>query len=143
MPAKQYPTEFQEQAALIEWASVRRHRDRRLSEWFVLINNESLMSLLTKPARRYAYWGRLVKMGFRRGASDLLLACPESGYAGLWLEMKRQRAAYGGEAAQANAVRDEQAEFHEQMRAAGYATSVAYGWHEATQVIEAYLGGRP
>jgi hypothetical protein len=139
MTSRPRATEFQEQATLIDWAARRKHAGRRLSEWLVLINNESLMSVLASPARRYAYWNRLVKMGFRRGASDLLFAWPAGGRHGLWIEMKRERAFYGQQRAQDSAVRPEQILFHEQMASAGYSVVVAYGWQEAAAAIETYL----
>jgi hypothetical protein len=137
--ARVFATEFQEQATLIEWAARRKHAGRPLSEWVVLINNESLMSMLKTPGQRYAFWHRLLRMGFRRGASDLLFAWPAGGRHGLWIEMKRVRAYYGGERSQASAVRTEQGMFQEQMAAAGYGVVVAYGWQEAAAAIESYL----
>lgn len=143
-PASPYATEHQEQMTLLAWAGTVLLRDRPLSQWLLMIPNESLLSMIAPGGRRYAYWAKLLKMGFRKGASDLLLAYPvfgePAGMAGLWIEMKRRREAFSGPSAFKAAVSDAQTDFHLQMRSAGYGTAVAYGWEEARDVINAYLG---
>lgn len=124
---------------LLAWASTQRLKDRRLSDWLVMIPNESLLSMIAPGARRYAYWTKLLKMGFRKGASDLFLAYPASDSAGLWIEMKRRSEAFRCESEMRAALKGNQIEFHTQMRSVGYATSAAFGWEQARDIINDYL----
>ena len=58
---------------LVAWAATVRLLDRPLSQWLMMIPNESLISMIAPGGRRYAYWAKLLKLGFRKGAADLLL----------------------------------------------------------------------
>lgn len=73
----------------------------------------------------------LVRMGFRKGASDYLLTRPVGLFAGLWLEMK----APGG------VLSEEQSIFLAEQRMAGYAACVTWGCAAAVSAVALYLGG--
>ncbi len=128
---------------LIAWASTQALAGKRLSEWLVMIPNENLLSMIAPGGRRYAYWAKLQKLGFRRGASDLMLAFPHSSKAGLWVEMKRRRDAFPYPSTADRSVSDHQSDFQAQMVNAGYAAVVAFGWEEARTAIQSYLSTSP
>jgi len=134
------PLEQDEQIALVEWASWQRIPEGRLIDYLVMIPNESLLSLLPKGHRRFRYWERLKRMGFTEGAADLQLALPRAPWPGLWIEMKRQREAFGTERAIAAAVSENQSAFGKRMQAVGYQWVAAYGWEEARDHLLRYLG---
>jgi hypothetical protein len=136
---RRHATEHQEQMALIAWAQTVHFSGHRLADWIVMIPNESLMSSIPAGPRRYAYWNKLLKLGFRKGASDLLLAVPTGGFSGLWIEMKRRREAFPGKAELGRAVKADQGAFMRQMDSVGYRTAVAYGWEEARVFVRAYI----
>ena len=75
--------------------------------------------------------GQRMEPGLKSGVPDVTLPVPRSGYHGLYLELKRK----GGR------LRDEQAEWLENLRRAGYAARVAYGYEEAWVTLIAYLDG--
>ena len=137
-----YPYESDEQAAVVDWAQLHRTPEgSRVFDHLVMIPNESLLRGL--PARvAYAHMRRLRQRGFRDGASDLFLAYPASALHGLWVEMKRQRAAFGTPGRAAAAVSSEQQDFGSTMVRCGFGFVVAYGQREATDAIEAYLDNR-
>lgn len=81
--------------------------------------------------------------GLKPGVTDLELANPvfvpaqgfnavERLYCGLFLEMKKPQRSYG--------TSEAQEAFMQEMRGAGYATAVAYGWYQAVGIILYYLG---
>lgn len=73
--------------------------------------------------------GRLKAEGLRAGVSDLFLAVPRGGYAGLFIEMKTPK----------GRVSDEQKEFQARAIGQGYWATVARGWDQARAEIEGYL----
>jgi hypothetical protein len=75
--------------------------------------------------------GQLKAMGLRAGVSDLFLAVPRGGYAGLFIEMKTPK----------GRVSEEQKEFQAHAIAQGYWATVARGWDQARAEIESYLKG--
>ena len=115
------PTESEEQGRVVRWA-------RQMS-----LINPALRMLISVPngSRRDAATGvKLVREGLSKGFPDLLLLWPRGNIHGLAIEMKRRIGA---------TVRPEQQEWHERLKAAGYAVRVAYGASEAIQAIEEYL----
>lgn len=68
--------------------------------------------------------------GVRPGVPDLFLPVPIGRYVGLWIELK----------APDGRVSAVQSEFMERLVRMGYAGMVAYGWREAADGIESYLG---
>ena len=116
-----YPSEHQEQSALIRWAW---YRSATLPEL-------NLLFAIPNGGRRDAATGAMLKReGTKRGVPDLFLAVARGSCAGLFLELKRRE---GGR------ISPEQADWHDRLRAAGYAVVVAYGFDEAVRAIESYL----
>lgn len=133
-----YPKEEAEQRVVIEWA-----------RWIPapgawLCQRRTLGDFLIHPAnggsRRPVEAAIFKGLGVKPGVSDLLLALPLHGYAGLWLEMKRARGYYVSERARHKAVSAAQRAWLALMEEAGYAVGVAYGADEAIKAIENYLG---
>ena len=117
----EYPSESQEQAAVVRWA------------WYRSATIPELQNLISVPngSKRDAATGaKLVREGLKRGFPDLALFIPRSGYGALFIEMKRRHNAV---------VRPNQAEWHERLRKSGYAVVVAHGAEEAIRAIERYL----
>lgn len=75
--------------------------------------------------------------GVKAGAPDLMVPIPRRQERGLFVELKTEdrRPKRGG----AGGVADVQNDYHEFLRAQGYAVVVAYGWQEAVAAIRDYL----
>ena len=123
MNAAAYPTEHEEQCAVIEWAAYMRHTYPALVWLFAIPNG---------GARHKAVAAKLVQEGVKRGVPDLFLPYPVGGWHGLWLEMKR----HGG------VWRAEQKEFCEYARAAGYVYALCWSTDEAIAALTDYLEGK-
>ncbi|RLM26570.1 hypothetical protein BIY29_05510 [Brenneria alni] len=113
--------ELEEQAALIKWAAMATVNGIRPGRYLIHIPNEG------KRGPKAAADAK--RLGMRAGVSDLLLALPCGGYAGLWIEMK----AAGGKPTPG------QLEWQELMRSAGYRAEICYGFDAARAEIEEYL----
>lgn len=133
-----FPTEAQEQKAVIDWAKLIRIEEGLLVEHLVMIPNESILGRAT-PGERRAILAGMHSRGMKAGASDLFLAVPRGTFHGLWIEMKRDRRAFRSEREADAAWKPAQREFAERRRAAGYRAEVCYGWVAARDVIESYL----
>lgn len=99
---------------------------------------------------RARYMASLKAQGFRAGVSDIVIAYPTigddfggdwSGHCGAYIELKRDRASYGGPAAIASAIRAEQADWLRLMHKVGYYVAVPYGLEEFQSVVRSYLSG--
>lgn len=88
--------------------------------------------------RHKATAGRLKAEGVRAGVPDLCLPVPRNGYGALYIELKAPREP--GSTKRAGKLSPAQSEFGRQLIAAGNAWSVCFGWEEARQHIEGYLG---
>lgn len=73
---------------------------------------------------------RLKAEGVRAGVPDVFLAIPAQGYHGLFLELKAPK----------GRVSPDQKTMLETLRASGYACCVCFGWDEAREAVEGYLG---
>ncbi|HEJ7884328.1 TPA: VRR-NUC domain-containing protein [Serratia liquefaciens] len=113
--------ELEEQAALIEWADKTIIDGIRIGDYLIHIPNEGKRG--PKAARDAK------RLGLRAGVSDLFLALPRGGYAGLWLEMK----AIDGK------PWAEQVSWLNKMIGAGYAAVLCYGFIQAKERIDSYL----
>lgn len=113
--------ELEEQAAVITWAKKTDIGGIRIGEYPIHIPNEGKRG---PKARK-----DVKRLGLRAGASDLFLALPRGGYAGLWLEMK----AIDGKPTA------EQVSWLETMRTVGYDVALCYGYLQAKKKIEIYL----
>jgi hypothetical protein len=123
------PTEGDECAALLQWASITRYQQWRLSQLLIMIPNGT--KLFGTPKERAMQMARMKRLGFRSGVFDYLLPIPRAPYPGLWLELKRR---------QLGVVSDEQGLFKLDMEVLGWKTAIAKGWEEAKDAINDYLG---
>jgi hypothetical protein len=118
-----------EERASIDFVDAFRRQWPRLDGHLVHVPNQRRVS----PGRRGAVThALLVRMGFRKGCSDYILAWPVAPFHGLWLEMK----------AEGGSVTSEQLEHLAKMRNVGYASCVTWGTWAALYAVQEYLGGR-
>jgi hypothetical protein len=76
------------------------------------------------------------RMGEVVGASDLFLAYPSCGFAGLWLEVKPEKF----KANKSNSAHiNQQLDFIESMREVGYDGEMVVGSKEGIEVIKSYM----
>ncbi len=115
-----YPTEEQEQTAVMHWAAMAAGRWSELRMLFHIPNGGK--RLKTEAARFRA-------AGVRSGVPDLFLPCARGGYHGIWIEMK----AVGGR------VSAEQARWQTELLGQGYMCAVCYGADAAIATIEKYM----
>lgn len=114
-----FPSESDEQKALIKWWSV------QFPQWDILlfhIPNGGLRNLKTAV--------RLKSEGVKAGVADLFLAVPNMEYHGLFIEMKRQ---------QGNKQTELQKIFQDEVEKQGYKYILARGWEKAKTGILEYL----
>lgn len=115
--------EFQEQCAVILWASARYEEDP--IKWRDL---DLLHCSLNGVPLTKAQAGRAKAQGMKAGVYDLLLPVPIGGYHGLFIEMKSEE---GRES-------DDQKEFGRRVRSLGYKAVTCYGAAEARLAIREY-----
>lgn len=132
--------ESKEQQAVIQWSEYQQipQFHLKLRKFLFAIPNGSHLSGDGKARARQM--GVLKKEGLTPGASDLMLAWPNQGYAGLFIEMKKDRGEFRSDSAANSAVSDVQLDFLDHMAFAGYAVSVCYGATEAISTIMSYMG---
>lgn len=119
------PTEFQEQCALVAWI---KHQPK-IAPYLIKITNEG------KRTRLQGF--HLKSMGMQPGVSDLFLAYPTGQFAGLWLEIKRNRAYTPSE--MRSSSWEAQIQFIARMKQVGFAAEVCYGFEHGKRIIETYL----
>jgi hypothetical protein len=115
------PTESQEQVTLFVWAGRESERYPALA-LLVHIPNGGLRDKMTAA--------RLKREGVKPGFPDLMLPVQRGGYAGLFVEMKRQK---GG------VVSAEQKAWITRLRGEGYKVEVCKGWEMARESLLSYL----
>ena len=121
---KHFQREFHEGVALCHWwafEAIRRGMDQRL---LIHIGNETGGA---GPIR--GHQNKL--LGVRAGVFDYFLFVPRQGYHGLALELK---------VAKTGRVSPAQKEMMKILEAQGYVCRVCYGWGEARDAIDGYLG---
>ena len=121
------PPERDEQRALVQWLSYH----PILKDFFHKTNNEG---------KRTPLQGHQLKtMGLRPGVSDLFIYYPSKSrtYAGLWLEVKRNKKYSKSERTSPTWIAQEK--FIETVKSVGFAAFFCYGWVDGTQAIEQYL----
>ena len=114
-------TEAQEQKMLFAWAGWMTSRWPEL-ELMHHVANEGKRSLVGNV--------ELNRQGRKKGVPDICLPVARKKANGLYIELKRQ----GGR------LTPEQKEWLERLREQGYHAAVAYGWEQAREIIEEYLG---
>lgn len=115
-----YPTEEEEQTAVMHWAAMAAGRWPELRLLFHIPNGGK---------RSKSEAARFRAAGVRSGVPDLFLPCSRGGYHGLWIEMK----AMGGR------VSREQEQWHKDLLEQGYMCAVCYGADAAIETIEQYM----
>lgn len=115
-----YPTEEEEQTAVMHWAAMAAGRWPELRLLFHIPNGG-------KRSKSEAV--RFRAAGVRSGVPDLFLPCSRGGFHGLWVEMK----AIGGR------VSREQEQWHKELMEQGYMSVVCYGAAAAIETIEKYM----
>lgn len=115
-----YPTEEEEQTAVMHWAEMMAGRWPELRLLFHIPNGG-------KRSKSEAV--RFRAAGVRSGVPDLFLPCSRGGFHGLWIEMK----AIGGR------VSREQEQWRKELMEQGYMSVVCYGAAAAIEAIEKYM----
>jgi len=118
------PTESDEQAALFSWAAMMRGKRPELQLLFHIPNG---------GVRSKSEAARFKSEGVKPGVPDICLPVARGPYHGLYIELKRQK---GGRISEA------QKKWLTELSLQGYLAVVAYGWKEASQIIEDYLDGK-
>lgn len=139
MPSRILQYEDLEQQAVVTHARMTSVAGGPLSRFLLAIPNGS--HLAGDSRQRAIKMARLKALGLRTGASDLLLALQHGPYAGLFIEMKKQRGHFSTPRAAERAFSDEQRLFHQDAAEGGYATALCYGAAEADLAIKQYLTG--
>lgn len=116
-----YQHEEAEQIALFRWAKLEEGVYPQLKYMHHIPNGGQ---------RNKATAGRLKAAGVKAGVPDICLPYPCGGYHGLYIELKHGK----------NKPTDNQEQWLEFLRNAGYSAAVCYGCLEAIDVIRRYLG---
>ena len=116
------PKELIEQRTLIKWVELRKATFPELELLFAIPNG---------GARDVVTGAQLKASGARRGVPDLCLPVARGGFHGLYLELKRRGS---------GVVSAEQKWWLDRLQKEGYRAVVCYGWLDARQIIEGYLG---
>ncbi len=118
--------EHWEAVALMQWWAIESDRLGRPQECLMAIPNQG-RSGGWRSARRGAY---MKVEGLRPGAPDYFLAIPVHDHPGLFIELKAKK----------GRVSDSQKKMIEILKQNGYHAVVCYGWEEAKNEIQKYLG---
>ena len=119
--------EDDEQAALFSWASVKANSGHPTRLLFGIPNGGYRRPLEAK---------RMKLQGTKAGVPDMFLPVARGGFHGLFIELKRP--IVKGESKPVVSV--EQKHWLKELDEQGYMATVCYGWLEAKDVIESYLG---
>ena len=114
-------TEAQEQKALFQWAGYAEQQYPELK----------LLHHIPNGGKRDPITARNLKAeGVKAGVPDIFLPVARGQYHGLYIELKTQK----------GKLQKNQKEWLNALNEEGYATNVCYGWLEARETIEKYLG---
>lgn len=117
-------TEFQEQAALFEWATLSECKYPAL-KWLYAIPNGGKRDIITAT--------NLKRTGVKPGVPDICLPVARNGFHALYIELKRVS---GG------AVSASQRIWLNALTEQGFKAVVCKGWETARDTILDYLGGK-
>lgn len=115
------PSEEEEQATVMEWATLMRNQRPELDLLHHIPNGEYRHPAVAK---------RLKRLGVKAGVPDLFLPVARGGAHGLWIEMKKRKN---------GRVSPEQKEWLSALEQQGYVCVVAHGSDEACDAIWNYL----
>jgi len=119
--------EDDEQEALFSWASVRANSGYMTRLLFAIPNG----------GKRNAWEAKRLKLqGVRAGVPDIFLPVPRGEFGGLFIELKRP--IVKGEPKPR--LSDEQKFWIKELNDVGYMAVCCYGWIDAKEMIESYLG---
>ena len=118
MRLKKYPTEREEQKALVQYLQARR------IPFYAVPNGGSRNPIEAKNMKAE---------GVSAGVPDICIPVPNKKYHGLYIEMKRQK---GGR------VSEKQKEWIDRLNRNGYLAVVCRGFKEAREVVEKYMEER-
>ncbi|MEI7151532.1 VRR-NUC domain-containing protein [Pectobacterium carotovorum] len=116
-----HQAEFEEQAALVEWADKTVINGIKIGDYLLHIPNEGKRG--PKAARDAK------RLGVRAGVPDLFLALPRGEYAGLWIEMK----AKGGK------LSAQQEVWLKRLEDAGYRAVCCFGFEQTVSEIKRFI----
>lgn len=115
-------SEHTEQCALMHWAALQTGRWPELELLFHVPNGS---------ARDSITGAQLKAAGVKAGVPDLCLPVARQGWHGLFIELKVGR----------NRPQERQVGWLDRLTAEGYLAVACWGWDEARETLEAYLGG--
>lgn len=121
-------SEHDEQVAVVKWFRLQYPKKKGLL--FAISNGAHLAGT---PIQRAKKMQRMKAEGFKPGVSDLFLMVPKGPFAGLWIEMKREKYSPSD-------VSEEQREFIALAKDQGYQACVCGGATAAMATIAGYLG---
>lgn len=120
MATERVKTEAEEQADVLSW----------WHGWHGNLPEQLLFHIPNEGKRSFRTGKQLREQGLRKGCPDLMLAVPQGGYHGLFIEMKRTKGSH---------VTPEQQAFLADLQNLGYQTAVCRGAEEAINIIQFYL----
>lgn len=114
--------EYQEQAALFQWAKLIKYQNKKLYDFMWANENGGSRHILEAV--------NLKKRGVKAGVPDIFVAIPNQGWHGLFIELKRKTN---------YKVSAKQQEMIKLLLNQGYLAHVCLGWEDAKNKIENYL----
>lgn len=145
LPQSYYPSEHQENLNFIARCGLLRKKYPVLRELMHLSNEGKrgwIGQAIFKAIKQYLGKYLNGKLIGQAGVHDWHLPVRdyEEQYFTLYIEMKKQRGAYGTDKAADKAYSEEQRAWANRMEALGHKCCVAYGAEEAAKAVEEYLG---
>lgn len=126
-------SEHAEQVALFQWAELRKSVYPELIFLFAIPNGAKLPYSRNARGQRYCKQGVYLKAeGLRSGVPDICLPVPRGQHHGLFIELK----------AGDNTASENQERWLEALNGFGYLAVLAWGWQEASELIQGYLEER-
>ncbi len=118
----QCPHESVEQTMIFQWARMIGNRHPEVNLMYAVPNGGS---------RNRIEAANLKKQGVKAGVPDICLPVARQEFHGLYIELKRKKG---------SGTSTEQKEWIEQLEQQGYKAVICFGFDDAKQVLEEYLG---
>lgn len=116
------------QKTLLNWSRVIKFGDGKLHDYLIAIPNGA--HLAGTKIQRQRKMAVMKSEGLKVGTPDLFLAIPNLDFGGLWIEMKSEK----------GKPSENQLMMIDRLSKVGYKCEICYGWVEAKEAIESYLG---